>query len=168
LAGHGAQKLFGVLGGYGPEGTGGWLESLGLAPGKPWAYAAGAGEFGSGLLVALGLLNPIGPIAIFGPMLSAWALAHKGKPIWVSSGGAELPLTNMAIGAALALTGPGRYSLDEALGIKVPTWMAGLAAGGVLAGVAAQMTMASPPPEQQQDEAREQVQAQANAEADQA
>ncbi len=34
MAGHGAQKLFGSFGGYGLEGTGGFMESLGLAPGK--------------------------------------------------------------------------------------------------------------------------------------
>src|SRR5687767_13895981 len=46
LAGHGAQKLFGKFGGYGLEGTAGWLESIGLRPGKPWATLAGASEFG--------------------------------------------------------------------------------------------------------------------------
>ncbi len=33
FAAHGAQKLFGWFGGYGLEGTGGWMESIGLAPG---------------------------------------------------------------------------------------------------------------------------------------
>jgi len=42
LAGHGAQKLFGAFGGPGLRSTAGWLESLGLRPGKPWALAAGA------------------------------------------------------------------------------------------------------------------------------
>src|SRR5215218_7704938 len=37
LAGHGAQKLFGSFGGYGLAGTAGWLESMGMRPGKPWA-----------------------------------------------------------------------------------------------------------------------------------
>ncbi len=40
LAGHGSQKAFGAFGGYGPEGTAGWLEALGLKPGKTWAYLA--------------------------------------------------------------------------------------------------------------------------------
>ena len=33
--GHGTQKLFGWFGGYGVEGTGGFMESLGYRPGKP-------------------------------------------------------------------------------------------------------------------------------------
>lgn len=163
MAGHGAQKLFGVLGGYGLEGTAGWLESLGLKPGKTWAALAGGGEFGSGVLMALGLLGPVGPIAMFGPMASAWAIAHRGKPIWVTAGGAELPLTNMAVGTALALLGPGRYSLDEALGIELPSWIAFVAAAGVAAGVVAQLTMREQAAPQQQDEARDELQSQANA-----
>jgi len=69
-------------------------------------------------------------------MLSAWALAHAGKPIWVTSGGAELPLMYMATASALALTGPGRFSLDRALGLKVPAPVAALAGAGVMAGLA--------------------------------
>jgi len=62
LAGHGAQKLFGWFGGHGPGGTARFLESIGVKPGHRWAFAAGASEFGSGLLTALGFLWPIGPI----------------------------------------------------------------------------------------------------------
>ena len=162
LAGHGAQKLFGVFGGYGLQGTAGWLESLGLRPGQTWALLAGGGEFGSGVLTALGLFNPLGPIAMFGPMATAWHTVHAGKPIWVSSGGAELPLTNMAVATALALLGPGRYSLDEAFGIEVPTALVVLAAAGVAAGVAAQALVRSTPPPGQENIARDELQSQAD------
>jgi len=135
LMGHGAQKLWGSFGGYGLEGTGGFMESLGLKPGRQWALLAGSSEFGSGLLTALGLLFPIGPVSIWGPMLMAWAKVHKGKPIWVAEGGAELPLTNIAVATALSLTGPGKYSLDEAFGIRVPAPVVALAVAGVAAGV---------------------------------
>lgn len=151
LAGHGAQKLFGSFGGYGLEGTAGWLASMGLTPPKAWAAAAGGGEFGSGVLTALGFLGPVGPISIFGPMIMAWNKAHSGKPIWVTSGGAELPLLNMAVGTALALTGPGRYSLDHVLGVKVPKALVGLTIAGVVAGVVAGIT-ATPEPAQEQGE----------------
>ena len=120
LAGHGAQKLFGWFGGHGLKGTAGWLESMGMKPGKPWAILAGASEFGGGLLTALGALNPIGPLATIGPMGMATAKVHWGKPIWVTEGGAELPMTNMAIALALGLTGPGKIALDNALGIRLP------------------------------------------------
>ncbi len=82
LAEHGAQKLFGAFGGRGLEGTGGWMESMGLKPGEEWAALAGAGELG-GLLTALGLFHPLGPIAVFGPMGVATGKVHRGKPIWV-------------------------------------------------------------------------------------
>ncbi len=164
MAGHGAQKLFGAFGGYGLEGTGGWLESLGMKPGKQWAVAAGGGEFGSGMLMVLGLLNPVGPISMWGPMAMAWQLAHKGKPIWVTAGGAELPLINMAVGAALALPGPGRLSLDHALGIKLSrpllaTLTAAAVAGGIIAGLASREE-----PEQPEEEAEAQLQSQSQSE----
>lgn len=164
MAGHGAQKLFGAFGGYGLEGTGGWLESLGMKPGKQWALAAGAGEFGSGMLMVLGLLNPVGPISMWGPMAMAWQLAHKGKPIWVTAGGAELPLTNMAVGAALALTGPGRLSLDHALGVKVSRPLLGaLTAAGVAGGVLTALAIRREP-EVPEEEAEAQLQSQSQSE----
>src|SRR3712207_554573 len=113
IAGHGAQKLFGWFGGYGLQGTGGWLESIGLRPGKQWALVAGGSEFGSGVLTALGLLSPLGPVGMLAPMAIAAGKVHWGKPIWVTEGGAELPVVNMALGTGLALTGPVRYSLDR-------------------------------------------------------
>src|SRR5919205_1146500 len=62
MAGHGAQKLFGSFGGPGLEGTSGLMEMLGMRPGRPWAYLAGLSEFGGGVLTALGLFNPLGPL----------------------------------------------------------------------------------------------------------
>ena len=120
LAGHGAQKLFGWFGGYGLAGTSGWVESLGLRPGRPWALMAGLSEFGGGVLMVLGFLNPIGPLSAIAAMGMATAKVHWGKPIWVTSGGAELPVTNMAIALALGLAGPGSYSLDRRLGTRLP------------------------------------------------
>lgn len=127
LAGHGAQKLFGSFGGPGMEGFAGFLESMGLRPGKPWAALAGISEFGGGMLTALGFLNPLGPLGIIGAMTMASLKAHSIKPIWAQEGGAELPVTNGVIAAAIALAGPGRYSLDHALGLKIPKWLVALA-----------------------------------------
>jgi putative oxidoreductase len=135
LTGHGAQKLFGAFGGHGLEGTGGFFESaLGLRPGKKWAFAAGAGEFGGGLLTVLGFMHPIGPISTLGPMIVAWGKAHRGKPIWASEGGAELPLLNMSIAVALICTGPGKWSIDKLFGIRVNPLLAMLSAAAVAAG----------------------------------
>ncbi len=152
LAGHGAQKLFGWFGGYGLEGTAGWLESLGLRPGKYWAYAAGLSEFGGGALMVLGFLNPLGPLGVIGSMGMAIAKVHPLIPIWVTSGGAELPVTNMSIATALMLSGPGKYSLDHVLGTRLPRWVilpgVAFAAAGVAVGV---LTSREVPAEQEQD-----------------
>lgn len=69
--GHGTQRLFGWFGGHGPAGTGGMLESLGFRPGRPLAVVTGLAEAGGGLLVALGLLTPLGAAAIIGVMATA-------------------------------------------------------------------------------------------------
>ena len=127
LAGHGAQKLFGWFGGAGLQGTAGWMESMGMRPGTAWARLAGGSELGGGLLTALGFLNPLGPIAAMGAMSMAWAKVHLGNPVWSTKGGAELPLTNIAVLSALTLAGPGRLSVDSLLGIRIPR-LVGLAA----------------------------------------
>jgi putative oxidoreductase len=119
LAAHGAQKLFGAFGGHGLEGTGGFFQNLGLAPGRPMAALAGASELGGGVLTAAGLADPVGPVAIASTMAVAAGTAHRGKGPFAASGGPELPLTNLAAALALAATGPGRYSLDRVLGVRL-------------------------------------------------
>ncbi len=138
LAGHGAQKLFGWFGGHGLKGTSGWVESLDLRPGRVWALVAGLSEFGGGALMVLGFLNPMGELGVLGSMSMATSKVHWGKPIWVTSGGAELPVTNAAIASALMLAGDGKYSLDELLGSRLPRWTAipGLAVVGATLAVA--------------------------------
>ena len=133
MAGHGAQKLFGWFGGPGIKGTTGWLESMGMKPGRPWAIMAGLSEFGGGVLTAVGALNPIGPVGTIGAMSMATAKVHWGKPIWVTSGGAELTVTNIAIALAVGMVRPGKFSLDNALGIQLPRRLI-LIPGVVLAG----------------------------------
>lgn len=140
LAGHGAQKLFGWFGGSGVKGTAPAMESMGLKPGTLWAPVAGLAEFGGGVLTALGLLHPLGPISIMAAMSMATIKVHWGKPIWSTEGGGELPLTNFAVALAIALAGPGRYSLDAAMLLRLPASLVAtavvLAAAGVTAGVA--------------------------------
>jgi putative oxidoreductase len=137
LAGHGAQKLFGSFGGHGLEGTAGWLDSIGFKPGRQWALLSGASEFGGGMMTALGLFHPVGPISTIGAMSVATRHLHWSKPIWVTEGGPELPVTNIAVALALSVVGPGRFSLDRLLGIRVPTGVALLSAGAVALGIAA-------------------------------
>ena len=136
LAGHGAQKLFGAFDGPGLDGTAQMLESLELRPGRAWAPVAGLAEFGGGLLTALGLFNPLGPVGIISAMTMAALTAHRGRPIWVTAGGAELPLTYASNALAIALTGPGRYSLDAALRIRLSAGVVGFAIAAAGTGLA--------------------------------
>ncbi|HJR53007.1 MAG TPA: DoxX family membrane protein, partial [Gemmatimonadota bacterium] len=76
LAAHGAQKLFGWFGGHGLAGTGGFFEGLGFRPGKAFAVLAGLGEFGGGILLALGLGGPLGPAVVVLVMLVAIGSVH--------------------------------------------------------------------------------------------
>jgi len=141
IAGHGSQKLLGVFDGPGLDGTAGFMESLGLQPGKLWGTAAALSE-SAGVLTALGLLHPLGPIGTLAAMTMAGIKVHGGKPIWVTSGGAELPLVYSAAAVAVILTGPGKYSLDRAFGIRLPRPLviviAALAAVSVAYGLSSQ------------------------------
>lgn len=159
VAGHGAQKLFGAFGGHGLEGTAGWLESIGLKPGKVWAGLAGASEFGGGMLTALGLGGPIGPIAMQGAMATAARKVHWNKPIWLTEGGAEAPVFYSAAALAIGLAGPGRYSLDRLFGVHVSRTMIAMTAAGVAAGI----MLADRAPAPTQDEEQEPAEAAADA-----
>ncbi len=120
IAGHGAQKLFGLWGGPGVKGTRGMMERLNIWPAHIWAWVAIVGEVGGGLLTALGFLSPLGPLMMVGQMLMATTKVHWKNGFWNSNRGFEFPLTLLTIGVALGLTGPGRYSIDRAIGFHPP------------------------------------------------
>jgi putative oxidoreductase len=139
IAAHGTQKLFGWFGGYGLIGTGGFFDTLGFRPGYRFAAAAGIAELLGGALVALGLFGPVGPALIVSVMIVAAVSVHWAHGLFASKNGIELPLLYATGAAALALTGPGRYSLDAALGLAslwTPTLGSAVLALGALGGVA--------------------------------
>lgn len=111
LMGHGAQKLFGWFGGYGPKGTGGWMESIGMKPGVAMAVLAGLAELVGGLLFAAGLWLPVAAVLIAGTMLVAIVKVHGPNGYWTDKGGYEYNLLLIAVAVALALTGPGLYAI---------------------------------------------------------
>jgi putative oxidoreductase len=113
---HGAQKLFGVLGGHGLNGTTQFMENLGLRPARFWAIVGAIGEFLGGLLVVLGFLTPIGALLVTGVMLVAIAKVHWPKGFWNMQGGYEYNLVLGITAVALGLMGAGTWSLDAVLG----------------------------------------------------
>jgi putative oxidoreductase len=118
MAAHGSQKLFGWFGGYGLAGTGGYFEQLGFRPGRAYAAAAAGAEVAGGLLVALGLLGPVGPALILSVMVVAVVTVHWNNGFFANSNGIEVPFLYAAGAVALALAGPGRFSVDAALGLE--------------------------------------------------
>lgn len=139
LALHGYQKFF--MGGR-IQGTAGWFESLGMKPGKVHAYLAACTELACGLGFAAGILTPLTAAGFVGLMLVAgWT--HKGT-FFVFKDGYEYNLVLALLAVLVAVTGPGRYSFDNAVGIAddlsggtgLLISLAGLVAGIALLAVA--------------------------------
>lgn len=119
MFGYGAQKLFGWFGGKGFVGTrsifGGTLR---LRPAGFWTLAVGASEAGGGLLFALGLLNPLGAVMIAAMLIAVILVTYRH--FWGTQHGFEPNLLYVAAAAAVGVAGPGKLSLDAALGIALP------------------------------------------------
>src|ERR671933_268940 len=113
---HGTQKLFGWFGGYGPNGTGEFFESLGLRPGRRNAIAAGATETTGGILIGLGLATPMAAAGLSAVMVTALRTAVWKEGIKPATGEHEVLLAVAAL--ALTETGPGAPSLDSPPGLK--------------------------------------------------
>jgi len=123
LAAHGAQKLFGLFGGHGLAGTGGFLESLGFRPGKPLALLAGLGELCGGLALALGVFTPFAAALVVATMVVAMLGVHVEKGFFSQNGGYEYALLIALSALGIAFAGPGALSLDAAFGLALAgTW----------------------------------------------
>jgi putative oxidoreductase len=138
MAAHGAQKLFGWFGGYGLNATGEFMVQLGFPSGRLFASTAAITEVVSGLLVAFGLLGPIGPALMISVMIVAAITVHWPNGVFAMQNGIELPLLYATGALAMALVGYGPFSLDALLGIT-PIWtprvIALVLAVGVVGGI---------------------------------
>ncbi len=115
---HGAQKLFGWFGGYGLEGTGQWMASIGLTPGYLMALMAGSSEFFGGLLLIIGLLiRPSSAVLAF-TMLMAIVTVHLDNGLFMSNNGYEFGLALLAATVSLAISGAGKMSIDSMIARK--------------------------------------------------
>ena len=115
LMAHGAQKLFSWFGGYGLEGTGQWMVSIGLTPGYLMAMLAGSAEFFGGLLLLVGLLVRPASLVLAVIMLVAIFSVHIGNGLFMSTNGYEYALTLLVVFISLTYQGAGKYSLDALL-----------------------------------------------------
>lgn len=113
FASHGYAKMFS---GGKIAGTAGWFDSIGMKPGRIHALAASITEMGAGVLLAIGLLTPFAGAAVIGVMLVAGYTVHRGH-FHIVKGGWEFTFINALMAAVIAGLGPGRFSLDRALGI---------------------------------------------------
>ncbi|NAW56325.1 MULTISPECIES: DoxX family protein [unclassified Vibrio] len=119
LMAHGSQKLFGWFGGYGLEGTGQWMASIGLEPGVLMAFMAGSAEFFGGLFLLLGLLTRPAAVVTAFTLIVAIFSVHIDNGLFMSNNGYEFGLALLAATVSLAISGSGKLALDNVLSQKL-------------------------------------------------
>ena len=113
LMAHGSQKLFGIFGGYGLEGTGQYMASLGLNPGYLMALMSGSAEFFGGLALFLGLLARPAALVVIVMLVVAILSVHIHNGLFMANNGYEFGLALIAGAVAVLFEGAGRLSLDR-------------------------------------------------------
>ncbi|MBJ2136189.1 DoxX family protein [Paraglaciecola chathamensis] len=115
---HGAQKLFGAFGGYGLEGTGQWMASIGLEPGYTLAFLAGSAEFFGGIALLVGLLTRPAAVVLAITMLVAIISVHISNGLFMANNGYEYALALLAASVSLMFSGAGKLSIDSAIAAR--------------------------------------------------
>ncbi|MEX5633557.1 DoxX family protein [Parafrankia sp. FMc2] len=130
IVAHGYNHIFGP---GGVQGTAGWFSSMGLKPGIVHAWMSGLTELAAGFGLAFGFLTPFSAGAIIGTMVVAGITAHRknGFFIFKPGQGYEYVLMIAVVAAGIAILGPGKASLDHAIGIDLDGWAGGLIAVGL-------------------------------------
>lgn len=113
FAAHGAQKLFGLFGGYGIEGTAGFMESIGLTPGYLMAFLAGAGEFFGGLFLIAGFLTRFAALITAIISIVAMITVHLNNGFFMSNNGFEFILLLLVGSISLIISGSGKFGIDK-------------------------------------------------------
>jgi putative oxidoreductase len=99
---HGAQKLFGVLGGQ-------------RVTHVPLMLTAGIIEFCGGLLIAIGLVASLAAFLTCGEMAVAYFMQHAPHGFWPIINRGELAIVYCFFFLYVAAHGSGRFSLDALL-----------------------------------------------------
>lgn len=108
---HGAQKLFGLFGGGGLEGTAQFFAGIGIPMAGTMALLVGLLEFVGGLAIVAGAWTHIFAALLSFDMLGAIILVHLPNG-FTGAGGYEFTFVLFLIAITLFFTGPGRYSID--------------------------------------------------------
>ena len=98
---HGAQKLFGALGGT--------RMTAGLM------LAAGIIEFFGGLLIAIGLVTTVAALVSSGEMAAAYFMAHANGGFWPIVNKGELAVVYCFVFLFMSAHGSGEFSADTLL-----------------------------------------------------
>lgn len=110
---HGAQKLLGWFGGYGYEGTMGFLTGSGIP--APLAFLVIVGEFFAPFLLVAGFLTRFAAASVAAIMLGAMFLVHLPNGFFAAENGVELHLAILTVALALVFQGAGSASVDRRL-----------------------------------------------------
>ena len=130
-----------VFGGGRIAGTARWFDRLGMRPGLVHAWLASATELGAGVLLLVGLLTPLAASAVVGVMLVAWITNHRGNGFFIFRPGEgwEYVMTLTFVSAAVAVLGPGAWSLDAVFDLPrldgERGWLVAILVGAVPAGL---------------------------------
>ena len=117
---HGAQKMLGWFGGYGFDGTMGFLTG---AAGLPWimAFLVIAIEFFGAIALILGFATRIVAVGIISLFTGIILTSHSANGFFMNwtgtqkGEGYEYHLLVIGIAVALLVSGAGKWSLDHAL-----------------------------------------------------
>ncbi|MEJ3655606.1 DoxX family protein [Actinomycetes bacterium KLBMP 9759] len=113
---HGMQKVFGLWGGPGIEGTTRMLEGFGFQQAPTLAWVHGITELVAGAFVVLGVLTPLAAAGLLAIMINA-VLLKWGNGFFVASpagpNSIELETVLGLAAAAIVFVGPGRIALDN-------------------------------------------------------
>ncbi|MCQ2993295.1 DoxX family protein [Pseudomonas syringae] len=112
---HGSQKLFGAFGGYGLEGTGQYMASLGLTPGYLMALLSGSAEFFGGLGLVVGLLARPAALVLAATLVVAIFSVHIHNGLFMANNGYEFALALLGGVVAVLIEGAGKLSIDRAI-----------------------------------------------------
>ena len=113
---HGAQKLFGMFGGGGLDGTAGFFTKVGLEPAYPLAILVGCAEFIGGALLVIGLFTRFAAAAITIQLLVVVFYLKMSKGFFSFNGGYEHELLWALVVFGIFLHGGGKFSVDAKIG----------------------------------------------------